>query len=463
MPKCLDFVEKEFSVDLFWGVTMRRSMMFFLFLFAAALQAQSTFDRDRLEDFYDVFLCEEKNTAAEVGLTAPCTEPSSGTTPPAPPTPPGCPNVLPIVLVNNTNQPDSNVYVVVFGQTVPASGSPATNNLQFVEFGAPAPNPTSTCGTLVPTTGVNTPPASDYSYTIAQIKALNADGSATIFPPYINSGTILFSIGGSVPLAVNAGSIATPPAFLSTDPTYPSIYQEVELTLLPPNQEAPSGAVLNQLAIDVSCLNYYALSISIDLYTNDPLPGLANHQICGVFQDRSTVLANLQSTFNTAATLTRPQWNSLILTSLGTTLRCLSPGYSMGNPSAVSTFDQNYLDNLVSYTYSWSDSVWTTAVGWYVSHSMHLTMGDGTVFSGQVDGDGPAFPFNFTSPIGNISMEWVNSTLPTISSTAGIFNVAASFPDMTFTGNAAAYAAEVLRQLAAAREQAKKVSQPGSS
>src|SRR5574342_784785 len=99
------------------------------------LNAQSdTFSRDRLISFYDEFGCEAKEKLAAAGLSSPCNSIGSLPTPP-PPTPPPNPAAppsmagrLPIVIVNNSGLPDSEVFVLVQGR-VPIGGPQV-----FVDF-----------------------------------------------------------------------------------------------------------------------------------------------------------------------------------------------------------------------------------------------------------------------------------------------------------------------------------------
>src|SRR5258708_2285381 len=110
---------------------MRRFMIFFLLVFAGAMQAQDTYSTERLKDVYDLFLCEEQNTTAEVHVTGPCTTPIPGSgggghiitpcgaltdrptiAPLAQASTMGL-SFIPIVLVNDTGLPDSDVFFVV--------------------------------------------------------------------------------------------------------------------------------------------------------------------------------------------------------------------------------------------------------------------------------------------------------------------------------------------------------------
>src|SRR3990167_8116125 len=94
------------------------------------LHGSDTFSQERLVNFYDAFLCEEKADLADAGLTSSCTTmrrgmsafptPPPPTPPPDPAPPPSMSGLLPFVIVNNSGLPDSEVYILVQGRVPPA-------------------------------------------------------------------------------------------------------------------------------------------------------------------------------------------------------------------------------------------------------------------------------------------------------------------------------------------------------
>jgi hypothetical protein len=430
------------------------------FSLSISIYAGGSVDPDILDAFYNEFVCEEKNITSEIGLTQSCSElpPVPPTPSPPSPFPPGPPSpfppppppsscgqavgppssiaftpsnsgldYLPIVLVNNTGLGDDEVYFVIYGQVPQGSGEDPTNELCFVSFG-PQNNPVDTVlGTLVmPTSSLL------YSYNLSQIPS--DQGQKVIYIPYLNSGEIFFSIGEPLNLTVTPpNSIATPKPNSTTDPTFGVVYGQVELTFFPPNI-IPSGgsSPFNQVSVDISVLNYYGMSIYLDLFTQNPDPNGPNHQFAGIYQGRHYTLCSIQSTFQQAAPSTFPQWEGLILKDGSKILRVLSPGHSMsgsGDTDPAFVFDRNYLDNKLAYGYSWAENVWTGANAYYKTYPLTIITSDMTIFTGKVNSDNQfVFTSKFIMPQETITIPWVTTGITT---TEGIYNVSAYFPEIS--------------------------------
>jgi len=401
---------------------------------------EETFSEDRLEDFYDAFLCEEKNLTAEAGVTGPCTEQLP--TPPPPP-PDSCGEILakptipplaapsssldhvPIVLINNTNQPDNMVFFVIYGN--PVSAGCVTSDFAYVDFGPQASmNVVGVTNLASTAVGLNMPPSTTYSYSFQDVPLTN--GQKIIYVPYLSSGIMLFSIQNALTgLTTFANSIAIPIASDPGDGNYLTVYGGMEFTFI------PTTCGINQLTFDFTCVDYYGLSIYLNLFTQNPAPGLPQNRPSGIFQSRHHTLCELQNTFLLASPAALSQWNGLVLFDGARILRVLSPGYSMSHTGG--TFDPNYFDNL-AYGFSWANDLWT----YYTTKPLTIITNDGTQYNGFIQG-GPFpsgnFVFQSTSTNEQFTIPWTNVLIapsPFSTSTA-LFNTAVFFPGMTYSSN----------------------------
>lgn len=331
---------------------------------------------------------------------------------------------IPIVLVNDTGLPDDQVYFTVYGKSVDGAPSMCQTNTKFAFVSFPTP-----VGVFVaPPTA---PPAdtSQYSYKFSEIPL--SSGQRTIYVPYINAGIILFSIG---PLSVHTDldSIAVPVPTDPNDPSYATVYGSMEISFFPPD----CSPALNQLTIDFSCVDFYGLSIYMNLHTNSPAPGLPVDRPSGIYQSRHYTLCNLKRTLASASSAARSQWESLIIKSGSKILRVASPGYAMSH--AGGTFDPNYFDNAAAYGFSWRDDVWNGP--FYTSNNLTLTTTDGTGYTGNTTGSAPNKVFTFTATSGPgqamnevVQIPWSNMSSP--STSTALFNVAEFFPGMQYSSD----------------------------
>lgn len=445
-----------------------------LFFPAVFLQGGSVFNPDDLTDFYNEFVCEEKNEIFEIGLTGPCTE-----LPPVPPTPPGPPHpfppfppgppgpppspplpfppplppfpplppqpspppapiskagYLPVVLVNNTGLSNDRVWFVVFGQ-IAGAGSCAQGPYTFVNFGTPGSttttNPVGQLNALA--TGNNTPPASDFSYRFSDFATSGNPSFITIYIPHdpqgVVAGEIMFSIDHSLPLVVKNDSIAVPNPSLMSDPSYNIVFGQFEFTLLP--QTCPP----NRLAMDCTCVDYFGIPMQFTVHDS------GTTITAGVFQTRPNVLLSLQNAFNLGAigSASQANWNRLILRdpiNPSKILRVLAPGEAIAGPGGTNPplFDPNYFDNPI-YGYSWAEHVWTGANAYYKTHSLSITTFNGNRFVGKVNPNTNEFIFN--SPVygTTYTIPWIDASgsFDTNSTTTAILNVSNFLPGMTFT------------------------------
>lgn len=405
----------------------------------ASLRAQGFPDLDVLNDFYDEFVCEEKNITSEVGVTNACTElpppfpPAPQPLPPSPPEP--MDGFLPVIFSNDSGRV---AYFTIFGTEVerincgaelcPISTKPQT----FVNFGE-QPGPFNSVGKIggdaAPTT-----PSSTFSKKFTY--QLEIGESRTVYvPTRLEGGEIVFSVDEPVNMHVSNNNIAVPAPADTSDPAFCQIYGQVELTLYPPNCQDPQNPVapLNPLSVDVTNVDYFGLPIQFNLLSKEQNV----NDLAGVFFGRAVVLQSLRDAFNSAATIeTKTLWNSLIIdssvapcSSPGKILRVLSPGTSMfGRPSSP-IFDINYFDNKAAYGYTWAENVWTGPNAYFKTNYLTITTTKNT-FTGKINAAGE---FLFFSPTGGgYTIPWRTDSDVDKATSASIFNVSTRFPGMKY-------------------------------
>ncbi len=420
--------------------------MIFVFLFASA-QAQSFPDKGVLNDFYDEFVCEEKNVTSEVGVTNACSElppvPPPGPPPPAPPQPapppPPAPmaGFLPIILINNSGR---EAFFTMFGTEVVRENCGADLcpcnpvGQTFVNFGEQPGvfTPVGSLGGAAAPTGIDPTFSKKFTYSLAINEQL------TVYvPAQVQGGEIMFSIDDPIDLFVSNNNIAVPNPSDTGDPAFCQIYGQFEFTLLPTGCQDPSNPVapLNQLSIDVTNVDYFGIPIQYSLLSLEQSVRIT----AGVFFSRANVFQSLRNAFDTAFLATQARWESLFLTSAlapcstpGKTLRVLSPGESMfGRPSSP-LFDINYFDNEASYGYSWAENVWKGGPGgegFFQTNKLTIVTTKSS-FVGQVNSSGEFIFSNNNKE--TYTIPWQKSADITEATSASIFNVSTNFPGMTY-------------------------------
>lgn len=275
---------------------------------------------------------------------------------PAPPAFQG--NLLPIVLVNNTGQADSNVYVVVTGS------DPITPSTQvFVSFDAGG------IGTLVP--AVSGDNASNYSKRFSDLPTTTS--GRVVYLPYINSSLIYFSIANPLNMPVNGSNAIVQPDFSNPlDPNYNTIYDIFEFVYL---------TTPTQISADATAVSFFSLPI----YAYISTPDVNTNPNTGLYQPRSYIFSQVRNQFNSAPA--SAQWNGLFLTNGPNDLRILSPGKAM--TASPSLMDINYLDNAGSYGYSYISNIWTSLTSYYRTNPLNILIPAGSFenYTGVINGD----------------------------------------------------------------------------
>lgn len=352
--------------------------------------------------FYDEFLHEQRELLADAGVTSDAfpvpTDPYSP--PPTPPAPPFKNGLLPVVLVNNSGYPDSQVYVVVTGDNL--SGSQVWGQIDK-SYGSDYGVAT----LVVAATGQN---GSNYSSALSSLP--RGSSGRVIYLPQLTSGIIWFSIGAPLNMPVNGNSIVNPSYTNTSDPNYATVFDSFELTYL------ASGSP--QISTDATAVSAF----SIPLYGY--LAGATStSSTTGLYQPRSYIMNQAAAAF--AAAPEDAEWNKLILRQNGNVLRCLSPGQSI----AASQFDINYLDDLAAYTYSYISDIWSGVNAYYkngTAHKLKMTVNVTSPaaatynYEGQASGVGGAFEFTSTDggpPVTFLAPD--TGTTPTSTTTYNIF------------------------------------------
>ena len=331
---------------------MLKHLLFLLACFSSLVASgtSTTFQPYRLETFFEVLVCEQKDDLAAANLATPCSAVNPDVPPDPPPVPPPISGYLPVVIVNNSGLPDDEVFVVVTG------ADPVVTTTQ-VFLGI---NTSTGIGTRVTAaTGQN---ATMFTVSLSQLPPVSHNGHVIYFPT-ISGGEVWFSMQKKLSMPVNGNSLVQPAFNNPNDPngnytTNFDIFEVAYVTATTPN-----------IVADATAVSFF----SLPLFGYMSTPSSPNNTT-GLFQRRSTIQAHATNYF--AAAPEASQWNQLILTSGGNFLRILSPGKSM----AIPAFDPTYLDHMASYGYSYINDIWSGASSFYRMHSpIIMTIPNGTL------------------------------------------------------------------------------------
>lgn len=329
----------------FWEDVVKFASCFFLAW--SALLAQGIFDTEAqleryeqgIDVFYEAYLAEQRALDDALGLAEGGRHPESFTPPPNPPPPAFVSGHLPIVLVNRSGYPDSQVYFLVTGKNLSNDNCWGSINigsgvvsLQEVQNGD---NSTSF---MVPLTSL----------------PQSSTGRVAYVPQTI-SGLCWFSIGSALSMGVSGGEIVQPNPTSVADPNYSTNYDIFEYDF----QVGASP----QVSCDATAVSFF--SIPQYGYLAGATSAASN---TGLYQPRSYIISKVASVFNEAPL--KSQWNKLLLSSGSSVLRILSTMKSMSIPS----FDSNYLDNEAAYGYSYIADIWDGPSGFYQTNDCTMTV-----------------------------------------------------------------------------------------
>ena len=332
-----------------------------------------------IDVFYDAYVAEQRALDDAVGLAIGGRHPSSFSPPANPPPPDFVSGYLPVVLVNRSGYPDSQVYFLITGKNLSSTncwGSINTGNgvvtLQAVQSGD-----------------------NSTSFMIPFSSLPRSSTGRVAYVPETISGLFWFSIGSSLSMGVSGGEIVQPNPTSSSDANYYTNYDLFEYDF------QLSGSP--QISCDATAVSFF--SIPQYGYLAGATSSASN---TGLYQPRSYIMSQIAAAFN--AVSLSSQWNKLLLSSGGNVLRVLSTMKSMSIPS----FDSNYLDDVASYGYSYISDVWNGPSSFYKTHNCNMSVtvtSPGTAtytYTGAVNaGDNT---FEFTSSDGGPAVTFLAPT-----------------------------------------------------
>ncbi len=345
---------------------MKRLLFLACFCIFSPFSNADPFSQVDLNIFYNTFMCEEKNTLSEVGLSTVCTSGlnSLPIPPPAVPVPnPSAPaagpaGYLPIVIVNNSGLPDNEVFILLQGR-VPIGGPQL-----FMDFNG------SGVGTQhVVSVGDN---GMTYSQPLSFFPA-SPDGGHVFYIPMTDSFLVFISLQNKLNIPVIPTGIVDPAFDNPSDPfgNFNTIWDQFE------------GAYVStspNVNVDATAVSFFSIPLSI--YLSTPTPPSASN--CGLTQSRSSLMSYIETALSTVPpSPENAQWNKLVLKDGSTVLRVLSTGKGI----AGGYFDVNYLDNQPIYNYSYLADIWYSAVGFYQNNILSIEIPGGAIYSGKAVGN----------------------------------------------------------------------------
>lgn len=390
-----------------------------LLLYCASLiyAASDTYHPDRLQQFYNQFLIEEREELALRGIG----QNASYFPPPNPSPPPFKNGKLPIVIVNNSTLPDSSVYILVTGKNFDSGD-------QF--FGSINLNSGSDFGDMSQHIVTDSDNGSTYTVQLSQLPR-STQGRVFYITEEIQSGLVWFSMNNALYMPVTGGQIVQPDPLqpVPGNDNYTTNFDIFELT----------WDQTNEVYADATAVSFF--SIPLYAYLANATTPKSN---TGLYQPRSYIMAQAAATLNANSLgAAKAQWNSLFLTSGGNILRYVSTGKGM----SVDFFDYKYLDHAASYGFSYIDYLWTGASAYYKEGTRDLVMSVTTThppedagtytYTGSAQGDG-TFLFTSDMPMKAPDVTFLapNNTSETLSTSFAIFSaknltVAADAPQPT--------------------------------
>lgn len=366
--------------------------LFFLIALLPTLMSVGT-SANRIADFYDEYICEEKQELADADLTSqPCCCGSNPVPPPNPPPPIPVSGFLPVVIVNNSGLPDSDVYILMTGNV------PNTANLAFLDIDTNTGE-----GTLEPITNPGVTNGNQFAVSFAQLPQVS--GGRVIYLPNVDSGVFWFSLNQELDMPVIGTGIQQPNFTNPTDPNYNVLFDTFELTY------PTSGPIF----ANPTAINFF----SLPLYGYLSTPAIGSPSNAGLYQPRSYIMQHVANVFSQAPTSS--VWNGLFLYNGPQILRVVSTGKGM--TATPSLFDPNYLQN-PAYGFDYLDFIWTQPTsgpnggGFYKNNllMMVLPAGSGEEYTGQVQSNNT---FKFVSAPSGYE---VVLNAPTTNTSADIFS-----------------------------------------
>lgn len=274
------------------------------------------------------------------------------------------PDLLPIVLVNNSGLPDNQVHIVLTGK------NPTNKTEQiFVQLNA------SGIGQLVAVNSVEHPKQNSMHYSLTFSDLPTTDSGRVIYIPPIDSCLIWFSLHHPLDMPVSTTKpygIIQPNFTNPHDSNYNTNFDIFELAFL------PTGT---NISADATAVTFFSLPLYGYLSTPD------SHATTGLYQPRSYIMSKAQELFDTVPE--KDLWNKLLLKNDSGILRLVSTGKGMA--AYPKLFHSNYLDKSTDEGYSYINEIWTSKnpPSFYRQHPLSLTIPGGSfdTYTGEINED----------------------------------------------------------------------------
>ena len=338
----------------------------------------NTFSVDRIQNFYNTGLLEEK-ALLELSGASPSFHLALQLLPQKV-------GYVPFMFENRSENPlitFDNMYIVIKGT------DPATGDACFVQFDS---NGIGSCVDAV----YHVTDSADY--TIA-LSTLPVNGNLPyVYMPSITSARLYMAVDYKLILVVNSNNtIADPNPAYSMDTAYNYLYDKVEFNI------EPNQCVINPTLVDCFCL-----PLPIQVIAN----GGCNTLYAGMppTQNREAIFTGYQNAVNALPnTSSQGQWGNLLLTNTVSSanpknLRILSTDTAMTQATPI--FDTAYLDSS-TYGENWITEAWNTYFQENLTY-MDISQVPGYgIYSGQVDSGTGYFKFNKQSGTAGSSTVWI--------------------------------------------------------
>lgn len=390
-----------------------------------------------MQDFYDVFVCEEKDITASVDVTSRCTAlPPTSSEPPGPPGPPGPPpptkpipivyrkQYFPLVFKNDTGLSADRIYITVYGANL------AVTSWSFYFLAPQGP-----LGQMDPSSLNANSYSPNYSYTLDKFPTVKdqTDLYLLYLPIGITSGRLVISIDHPAYLSVtvdpDTGNL-TPNAPANgganfQDPNFYVINDFVECTLTALGSVPPADIPV-QPFLDNSQVDSMGISTLLGLYYIDESNTVQQFTESGInttsLVGYTDTIEDIFSDYNTAYPSPDP-WNNLLIPFYSDPygaatpdfyFRLLAPKHSvtMTQPNSFAnpypSFPTDYLTNgtYSSTATSYLDQLFTyfgNASNTLYFEADPLFNGSGITYESSVSGSGSSAVLVFTGTGSNSS------------------------------------------------------------
>lgn len=325
---------------------------------------------------------------------------------------------FPIEIVNQTQiAHDQEVYITVKGSDLKTGDSCF---IQFDEKGI------GTCHPVQPQ--VN---SLDFAYKLSDFKE-RAPESPTLYLPYLASGRMYISVGEPVRFQIakqgEKSLIIDPDGFKPRDPNYYTLYDKVEFSFIPPNNNGAGGGTwMNPTAVD-----FFSLPLSIKQ------AGSTIFKQTGITLPRNEALDTIKGFFISQDRTPTHEWDKLFLSFTNqeneeVILRLMSPGKAMiqGVPG-TNPMDPHLLNNAQKFGFNFTDYLWN----YYRTHTLAIDTSElrglgnqpaNALFIGQVQGNDFVFT-NLSDPQNRVVLPKPSRSIPWFAGALDGFNAANNTP-----------------------------------